>query len=294
VGSNQADVEVSYDVSNEFFRLWLDERMNYTCAVFESPDQSLEAAQLNKLRILSDFAKVTPEKSILDIGCGWGACLEYLTTVRNVRRAVGVTLSRAMAEEVNARKLPGAECVTADFMKWQTPETFDGLISICMIDHLCSPEEARQGKAIDIYRSYFKKCWELTKPGAQFGFQAILRNRTPKMRPWGGLPADTKKDLEDYYFCTKEIFPGGLNPRLEELIQAVNPYWEVVTQHTRREHYQRTTGEWLRRLRLHEATIRAKWGDKVFEDYDRYLSTCVRAFDIHYSSLVQMELRRIG
>ena len=64
--------------------------------------------------------------------------------------------------------------------------------------------------------------------------------------------------------------------------------------HTRRTHYQRTTGEWLRRLRLHEETIRKTWGDKVFADYERYLSTCVRAFDIHYSSLVQMELTRIG
>ena len=58
MGSSKSEVEVSYDVSNEFFRLWLDERMNYTSAVFESETQSLEAAQLNKLRILSDFARV--------------------------------------------------------------------------------------------------------------------------------------------------------------------------------------------------------------------------------------------
>ncbi len=293
MGSTRAEVEVSYDVSNEFFRLWLDERMNYTSAVFASDDQSLEAAQLNKLRILSEFANVTPDKAVLDIGCGWGACVEYLVSARNVKRAVGVTLSTAQAEEVNRRKLPGVECVGADFMKWETKERFDALISICMIDHLCSPEEARQGKAVDIYRAYFKKCWELTRPGSQFGFQAILRNRTPKMRPWGALAADTKKDLEDYYFCTKDIFPGGLNPRLEELIQAVNPHWEVVELHTRRKDYQRTTGEWLRRLRLNEKTIRATWGDKVFEDYDRYLATCVRAFDIHYSSLAQLKLKRI-
>jgi cyclopropane-fatty-acyl-phospholipid synthase len=293
MGSSKADVEVSYDVSNEFFRLWLDERMNYTCAVYETPDQSLEAAQLNKLRILSEFAKVTPDKKVLDIGCGWGACLEYLATTRHVKRAVGVTLSTEQAREVNERKLPGVECVGADFMKWETKEKFDALISICMIDHLCSPKEAREGKAVDIYRAYFKKCWELTTPGAQFGFQAILRNRTPKMRPWGGLAADTKKDLEDFYFATHVIFPNGLNPRLEELIQAVNPYFEVMQANTRREHYGRTTGEWLRRLRMHEGTIRSKWGDKVFEDYDRYLSTCVRAFSIHYSSLGQLELRRI-
>ena len=293
MGSSKTEVEVSYDVSNDFFRLWLDERMNYTCAVYESPDQSLEAAQLNKLRILSDFAKITPEKRVLDIGCGWGAALEYAVTARGVKRAVGVTLSTSQAEEVNARKLPGVEVLCTDFRDLKTEERFDSLLSICMMDHLCSPEEARKGKAVDIYRSFFKKAWEMTNPGAWFGLQTILRNRTPRMTPWGGLPAGTRKELEDIYFCTVEIFPGGLNPRLEDIIQAVNPYWEVVQVNTRREHYQCTTGEWLRRLRLNEGTIRKRWGDKVFDDYDRYLSTCVNAFDRHYSSLAQYELRRI-
>ncbi|AKT41948.1 class I SAM-dependent methyltransferase [Chondromyces crocatus] len=293
MGSTKTEVEVSYDVSNEFFRLWLDERMNYTSAVFETPEQSLEAAQLNKLRILSDFAKLTPEKRLLDIGCGWGAAVEYAVTTRGVKRAVGLTLSTAQAQEVNARKLPGVEVVCSDFRTWEPAEKFDSLISICMMDHLCSPAEARQGKAVDIYRSFFKRCWDATNPGAWFGLQTILRNRTPRMTPWGGLPAGTKKELEDIYFCTHDIFPGGLNPRMEDIIQAVNPWWEVVTVHTRREHYQRTTGEWLRRLRLNEKTIRSTWGDKVFDDYDRYLSTCVNAFDKHYESLAQYELRRI-
>ncbi len=283
MGSNKDEVQVSYDVSNEFFRLWLDERMNYTCAVFESDNQSLEAAQLNKLSILSDFAKVSPEKKILDIGCGWGACLEYLSTARGVKEAVGVTLSSAQAEEVNDRKIPGVTCVDADFMTWQTDQKFDGLISICMMDHLCTPQEAREGKAIDIYREYFKKAHELTTPGSWFGLQTILRNRTPRRG----------KILEDLYFVTHEIFPGGLNPRLEEIIAAVNPYWEVITVKQRRQDYQRTTGEWLKRLRDHESTIREQWGDKCFEDYERYLDTCVRCFDAFISSLAQYELRRI-
>jgi len=283
MGSTRTDVEVSYDVSNEFFRLWLDERMNYTSAVYENWDQSLEAAQLNKLRILSEFAKVTPEKRILDIGCGWGACVEYLATTRGVKDAVGITLSSAMADEVNARKIPGVTCVGGDFRTYQPEKKFDGLISICMMDHLCSPQEAREGKAIDIYRNYFKKCWDITTKGSWFGLQTILRNRVPR----------NKKHLEDVYFVTHEIFPGGLNPRLEDVIQAVNPYWEVMQVNTRREHYGKTTGEWLRRLRLNEKTIREKWGDKVYDDYDRYLATCVTCFEHHYSSLAQYELRRI-
>jgi cyclopropane-fatty-acyl-phospholipid synthase len=283
MGSSKADVEVSYDVSNEFFRLWLDERMNYTCAVYESWDQSLEAAQLNKLKILSDFAKVTPEKRVLDIGCGWGACLEYLATTRKAKESVGITLSTAMADEVNARKIPGVNVVAGDFRTWQPEEKFDAIISICMMDHLCSPQEAREGKAIDIYRAYFKKCWEMTKPGSWFGLQTILRNRTPRRG----------KDLEDIFWVTHNIFPGGLNPRMEDVIVAVNPYWEVMQVNSRREHYGKTTGEWLRRLRLNEKTIREKWGDKLFLDYERYLATCVMAFDKHYSSLAQYELRRI-
>ncbi len=283
MGSNKAEVEVSYDISNEFFRLWLDERMNYTSAVYESWDQSLEAAQLNKLRILSDWAKVTPEKRVLDIGCGWGACLEYVATTRKAKEAVGITLSSAMAEEVNARKIPGVKCVADDFRTWKPNEKFDAVISICMMDHLCSPQEAREGKAIEIYRNYFKKVWELTNPGAQFGLQVILRNRTPRRG----------KDLEDIFWVTHNIFPGGLNPRMEEIIQAVNPYFEVMQVASRREHYGKTTGEWLRRLRLNEKTIVEKWGEKLFKDYDRYLSTCVMAFDKHYSSLAQYELRRI-
>lgn len=283
MGSNKHEVQVSYDVSNEFFRLWLDERMNYTCATYESDNQSLEAAQLNKLAVLSNFAKVTADMRVLDIGCGWGACLEYLVTARGVKEAVGVTLSSAQAAEVNARKIPGVRCVDSDFMKWETDEKFDALISICMMDHLCSPAEAREGKAVDIYRAYFKKCWELTRPGAWFGLQTILRNRIPRDR----------KDLEDIYFCTHVIFPGGLNPRLEDIMQAVNPYWEVITVKQNRKDYERTTAEWLRRMRLHEATIRTTWGAQVFEDYERYLSTCVTAFDKFYSSLAQYELRRL-
>ncbi len=283
MGSTKADVQVSYDVSNEFFRLWLDERMNYTSAVYENWDQSLEAAQLNKLRILSEFAKVTPDKSVLDIGCGWGACVEYLATTRKVKDAVGITLSPAMADEVNARKIPGVKCIAGDFRTHAFDQKFDSIISICMMDHLCSPEEARMGKAIDIYRDFFKKCHEITNPGAWIGLQTILRNRTPRRG----------KELEDIFFVTKEIFPGGLNPRMEDIIAAVNPYFEVMQVNSRREHYKKTTGEWLRRLELNEKTIRTKWGDKLFLDYQRYLATCVMAFEKHYSSLAQYELRRV-
>ncbi|MFO0659625.1 MAG: class I SAM-dependent methyltransferase [Polyangiaceae bacterium] len=281
--STKNEVEVSYDVSNEFFRLWLDERMHYTCGVFENESDTLEQAQVNKSRVLYEYAEMNPEKLVLDIGCGWGANLEYLS-LRGVKESHGITLSSAQFEEINARKLPGVKVWCVDYKDYSPAVKYDALISIEMIDHLCSPAQAREGKAIEIYREYFRKCASWVKPGAYFGFQAILRNRVPR----------TKSDVEDLKFTADVIFPGGLNPRLEELVAAVNPYWEIVELKTRREHYGKTTAEWLRRMKVHEAKIRATWGDQVFDDYDRYLSTCVRAFANHWSSDVQMKLRCIG
>jgi len=281
--SSQRDIEVSYDVSNEFFRLWLDEGMHYTSASYLTGDETLEQAQIQKCEILANYAEVSADSLVLDIGCGWGSNLEYLVSRRGVKRAHGITLSTAQAEWIAERRLPGVEVKVIDYAKFEPTEAYDGLISIEMIDHLCSPEQSRQGLAIDLYRQYFNRVAEWVAPGACFGFQAILRNRVPRNR----------KDLEDLAFTADVIFPGGLNPRLEELVAAANPRWEVLEVRTQRESYGKTTGEWLRRMRAHEATIRERWGDQLFDDYDRYLSTCVRAFDQHYSSDVQMKLRRI-
>src|SRR6476620_2262870 len=118
MGSTQAEVAVSYDVDNEFFRLWLDERMNYTCALFDDadlgppvadgkhPPGNLEQAQLKKLAWHYDAAHVTPQSSVLDIGCGWGANIEYLATARGVKDVHGITLSPAQHAEIKRRGLP--------------------------------------------------------------------------------------------------------------------------------------------------------------------------------------------
>ena len=155
--STQEEVEIGYDISNEFFRLWLDERMHYTSAVYDAEHTTLEQAQRNKSKWLADFAEVTPESLVLDIGCGWGANLEYLALERKVRRAHGITLSRSQADEITARKLPGVTMWVEDYKNFAPKEKYDALISIEMIDHLVSPAQQQQGLAIQIYRDYFNK-----------------------------------------------------------------------------------------------------------------------------------------
>ena len=155
--STQEEVEIGYDISNEFFRLWLDERMHYTSAVFDENHTTLEQAQRNKSRWLADFAEVNPRSLVLDIGCGWGANLEYLVLERKVERAHGITLSRAQADEITRRKLPGVTMWVSDYKDFTPPEKYDALVSIEMIDHLVSPAQQQQGLAIPIYRDYFNK-----------------------------------------------------------------------------------------------------------------------------------------
>lgn len=281
--STQAQIDESYSVSNEFFKLWLDENMHYTSAVYARPDQSLEDAQENKARILYDFAEVTPDRTVLDIGCGWGSFLDHAVR-RGCKEAHGITLSTAQAEWARARNLPRTRVFIQDYATYAPAVKYDALVSIEMIDHLCSPEQARLGQAVELYRAYFMKLAEWVEPGACFGFQAILSNRIPR----------TRQDLLDLQFTADVIFPGGRNPRIEELVAAVSPRWEILELHMRREDYGRTTAEWLRRMRLHEPFIRDTWGDKLFDDYERYLDTCVRGFANHWSGDVQMKLRRIG
>ncbi len=293
MGSNKAEIAVSYDVSNEFFRLWLDERMNYTCGVFDDgpgrgelaiPGEiSLEESQLRKLRVLSDYARITDRSTVLDIGCGWGANLEYQSTVNRVKAAHGITLSEAQCAEIRRRELPNVTASVTSYLDYHPPLKFDALLSICMMEHIVSPQEARDGKSIPAYRNYFRLAHQWSKPGAYFGLQTILRNFVPRNR----------QDVKEVGWVTYQIFPGGITPRLEEIIAAVNPYWEVLEVKTRRLDYRNTTWHWRDRLRKNEARIRAQWGDQVFDDYDRYLSTCVRGFEMHYQSLAQYSLKRI-
>ena len=279
--STQAEIDQSYSVSNDFFALWLDENMHYTCAVFDGPDDTLEAAQERKADFLYDLAELGPDKTVLDIGSGWGSFLDVAHR-RGIRHGTGITLSTAQVEWARERGLSNVDFELVDYAEYEPEEPFDALVSIEMIDHLCSPAQARQGRAVELYRAYFDRLGQWVKPGSLFACQAILSDRVPR----------TRSDLEDLAFTADIIFPGGRNPRLEELVMALRPTWEIEALYMRRVDYGRTTQAWLDRLLQNEATIRETWGDVVMDDYIRYLRTCVRAFDAEWSGDVQMKLRR--
>jgi len=288
MGSSQQEVEVSYGVSNEFFELWLDERMNYTCALYDDTknfSDNFEQAQDNKLKRLSRMAGITRQtESMLDIGCGWGANIEYQALINKVPNVYGITLSEEQWKKCVDRKLPNTTALCKNFWQYEPDTKFDAVMSICMVEHMVTPEDARAGKAVDIYRNYFNRIHGWTKPGTMFGLQAITRCNVPRKR----------EQLDNLRHATYTIFPGAVTPRVEDLIVAANPYYEVVELYSMRDHYRATTAEWLARLRKHEGVIREKWGNQVFVDYDRYLSTCVEAFINNWQSLHQYSLRRLN
>ena len=283
---NKADIAVSYDVSNEFFRLWLDERMNYTSAVFdEGPHagtESLELAQINKLAVLYDYAHIQPDMRVLDIGCGWGANLQYLAVDRGVREVHGITLSEAQHHEIVRRRLPNVTAAVCDYREYEPSVKFDAISSICVLEHTATPEQTRAGEHLNVHREYFRRAHEWTRPGAYFALQTIVRNTVPRNR----------RDIADMAHVTYTMFPGGFPARIAEVMDSIGRYWEVMQLKTRRLDYQKTCDQWLARLRSHEPDIRRQYGDQVFVDFERYLSTCVTAFGMHYVSVIQCSLRR--
>jgi cyclopropane-fatty-acyl-phospholipid synthase len=280
--STQADIRETYDVSNDFYRLFLDERMIYTCALFDETDD-LDRAQRNKLHWIAGAAGVEPGMRVLDIGCGWGGNLEFLVRERGAAAAVGITLSPAQYEQAARMVCPGVEVHLTSYTDYQPAAAFDAVVSIGMFEHIATPEQARSGRNVDAYRDYFRRAWQWTRPGARFGLQSVVSLRIPRdpeiLRLMGQI--------------TAQIFPGAVTPRLESIVAAVNPYWEVLEVQMRRRHYARTLAHWHRRLVGNESVIRERWGDRRFEDYARYLLESSRGFEAGWLSLAQLSLGRL-
>lgn len=280
--SDEREVKVSYDVSNELFRLFLDETMTYSCALWEGDHESLEQAQRRKLEWLANAAGVQPGVRVLDIGCGWGGMLAHLVRERSARAAHGITLSTAQYQHCTSLGIPSADVKLVSYLDYVTEVPFDAAISIGMLEHVATPEQGRSGAAIDVYRGYFARVHRWTRPGSSFGLQTVMRERVPR----------DKKDLVDLAWVGREIFPGAISPRLEELVVAMSPYWELVELFTRRPHYARTCRVWRERLVERESDVRARFGGELFERYERYLRVAATSFDEGYATLGQFRLRR--
>ncbi|MGD2178611.1 MAG: cyclopropane-fatty-acyl-phospholipid synthase family protein [Anaerolineae bacterium] len=228
-------ISYHYDVSNDFYALWLDRRMVYSCGYFSAPEEDIHTAQERKLDYICRKLRLEPGERLLDIGCGWGGLVMHAAKHYGVE-ALGITLSQPQvdfARECIAEMGIQDRC-RVEYLDYRevAPSAVPGqgaldkLVSVGMFEHV---GEAKM-------RTYFKQSWDLLRPGGRFLNHAIAR---PGWEP--------KPDGET--FGNRYVFPDGeLTPISHSLRIAEELGFEVRDVESLREHYALTLRRWVRRL----------------------------------------------
>ncbi len=249
IATSRKNVSHHYDLSNDFYRLWLDRDMLYSCAYFSSPDDSLEQAQQNKLRHIAAKLDLKPGQRVLDIGCGWGGLALYLAAVSDVT-VVGVTLSTeqlALArEQAEARGLE--DRVSFELMDYRDVKgPFDRIVSVGMFEHV----------GIGQFEAYFNTIKALLTDDGVALVHSIGRK---------GGPGQTGAWIRKY------IFPGGYSPALSETLQAIERSGLWVTDiEILRLHYAKTLRIWEERFQSHREEVAAMMDERFCRMWEFYL-----------------------
>ena len=278
--NSQKNIHAHYDLGNAFYELWLDGTMNYSSAIFETPDTSMQDAQHAKVRRALRMARIKPGDRVLEIGCGWGALAEK-ASVEFGASLVGVTLSTEQLAWAKARlaRAGVASCDLRlqdyrDIGKTTLDAPFDAICSIEMVEAV--------GQAF--WPEYFQTVARLLKPGGYACIQSIV----------------IADDLFDRYvgstdFIQQYIFPGGCLPCPREFrAQAKAAGFEVVDEFAFGQDYARTLELWREAFVAQEAHVLQLGFDKRFiRIWEFYLSYCEAAFLEANTDVVQYTLLKL-
>lgn len=280
-GASAESIQHHYDVSDNFYSLWLDESMTYSCALWKNEDDNLTAAQMRKIDYLVSASGAGGRQRVMDIGCGWGAAMHRLVAEHRVEHVTGLTLSAAQARRIEALGDPRLEVRLQDWADFVPDEPYDAAISIGAMEHFVKPGWERS-RRVAAYRRFFEKCHESLKPGAGMALQTIGK---------GNVVLD-EQGLKDIIFILQNIFPESDPPRLAEIIHATEKLFEVKSVVNHREHYSRTCSAWLERLRANKTkAVEIAGCDKV-EAYETYLKASIRQFRLGHANLYRISLCR--
>lgn len=254
-----------YDISNDFYRLWLDEQLIYTCAYFPEPDMDLEAAQVAKLDHVCRKVRLRRGQTVIEAGCGWGALAlhmarNYGVTVRafNIsREQVAYARERARHEGLDGR----VEFVEDD---WRNiAGKCDAFLSVGMLEHVGPQNYEELGKVI--YRCLAPRGCGL--------IHTIGRNRPQLVNPW----------------IERRIFPGGQPPSLAQMMAIFEAHdFSVVDVENLRLHYAETLRHWLERFDRAEDRIRTMFDERFVRTWRLYLAGSVAAFESGGMQLFQV------
>jgi len=270
---NRRNIAHHYDVSNAFYRMWLDRRMVYSCAYFRTPDDSLDDAQAQKLDHICRKLRLAPGERFLDIGCGWGALIFWAAEHYGVR-ATGITLSRNQFDhvrrEIEARGLRDRVSVELrDYLDLPDEASFEKIASVGMFEHV-GPQN---------YDRYFGKIRNLLVPGGFVLNHGITQN-DPSRRALG---SGIGEFVEEY------VFPGGSLAHVARVIEGMaRQGLEVVDGEALREHYGKTLWHWVERLEANADAARAEVGEEKFRIWRIYMAGSAHAFERGWLSLWQL------
>jgi cyclopropane-fatty-acyl-phospholipid synthase len=257
-----------YDVSNRFYRLVLGPSMVYSCAYFETPQDTLEAAQERKLDLICRKLRLERGERLLDIGCGWGSLLLHAAAHYGVR-GVGVTLSEPQAQLARERLREAGlehrvEIRVADYR--EIPDgPFDKIASVGMYEHVGRAELARYAHTVH----------DLLRPGGLFLNHGIARLATEP-------PAKET-------FITRYVFPDGeLHPVADLMAELHAAGLEVRDAESLREHYPLTLRRWVDNLQAHQAEAIAETGATLERVWRLYLLVSAQAFEVGENTVYQV------
>lgn len=259
-----------YDLDERFYRLFLDEDMQYTCAYFEDADQSLAAAQLAKKRHVAAKLCLEPGQRVLDIGCGWGGLAMYLAQATGAR-ATGVTLSAgqhavACRRARETRLTDSVDFLLSDYQ--QVQGTFDRLVSVGMFEAI----------GLEAFDTFFQTASRLMAKRGVFVLHSIGRTKpNPAYNPW----------LQKY------IFPGSYIPALSEVLPAVERAgFQVTDVEILRLHYAKTLQHWRSRFLSRREEVLAIYDERFLRMWEFYLAGAEAGFRIDRMFIFQLQLSR--
>lgn len=262
--ASAAAIRAHYDAGNDFFATWLDPAMCYSAARWAGEADTLAAAQRRKLDWHLDAARVGAGARLLDVGCGWGALL-FAAAGRGAREATGLTLSRRQAQWVRERaEMPGVRVIEQGWQDARFDAPFDAVVSVGALEHFARPELDCEEK-IRAYQAFFDFCRRNLTSQGRVSLQFI---------GWMNVaPEDERRHLPGV------LFPESNLPRLEEVIAAAAPGFNLVRLENRPQDYVRTLNAWAGQLRANAAVLEARHGRELLRAYLRGFQRFVLGFE---------------
>jgi cyclopropane-fatty-acyl-phospholipid synthase len=282
---DRAAIQFHYDVGNDFYRLWLDERMVYSCAYFRSPDFTLDQAQEAKLDLICRKLRLKPGERLLDIGCGWGGLIMHAAKHYGID-ATGITLSENQAtlakERIEAAGL-GNRCRVAirDYRTLNDGDGYDKISSVGMIEHVGATHLS----------VYFASAFRALKPGGLFMNHGIVSLSEPRPRPLG--ERIFRKFWRADAFIDTYVFPDGKLTGAHDVIAAAEGAgFEVRDVESLREHYAMTLRHWVRALEEKTAEATELVGEHHFRIWRLYMAASANAFTKAAINIIQTILAK--